>query len=234
VRIAVQDNGIGIAEDNLSRIFGMFAQAAVPPDRAPEGLGIGLSLVSRLLEMHGGSLSATAPASAWAAPSRSSCRCCAPRRRSAAAGEAAAAAPAPPGAGRQAPRAAGRRQYRRDGDDGLPAGRDGLRGLTTPDASQLVELALARQPDVIVLDIGLPGVDGYELARMLKRHPQLGGIRLVAHTGYGSPEDRSKARRRGSMRTWSSRRSWMTSRRRCRADRRYGGHGVPTLRRGNS
>jgi signal transduction histidine kinase len=58
VRIAVQDNGIGIAADNLSRIFGMFAQAAVPPDRAPEGLGIGLSLVSRLLEMHGGSLSA--------------------------------------------------------------------------------------------------------------------------------------------------------------------------------
>jgi signal transduction histidine kinase len=56
VRIAVQDNGIGIAEDNLPRIFGMFAQAAVPPDRAPEGLGIGLSLVSRLLEMHGGRL----------------------------------------------------------------------------------------------------------------------------------------------------------------------------------
>ncbi|MFS2020179.1 ATP-binding protein, partial [Massilia sp. CT11-108] len=61
VRIAVRDNGIGIAEDNLSRIFGMFAQAAVPPDRAPEGLGIGLSLVSRLLEMHGGRLSATSP-----------------------------------------------------------------------------------------------------------------------------------------------------------------------------
>jgi nitrogen-specific signal transduction histidine kinase len=61
VRITVQDNGIGIAEDNLPRIFGMFAQAAVPPDRAPEGLGIGLSLVSRLLEMHGGRLSATSP-----------------------------------------------------------------------------------------------------------------------------------------------------------------------------
>ena len=61
VRIAVQDNGIGIAEDSLPRIFGMFAQAAVPPDRAPEGLGIGLSLVSRLLEMHGGRLSAISP-----------------------------------------------------------------------------------------------------------------------------------------------------------------------------
>ena len=61
VHIAVHDNGIGIAEDNLPRIFGMFAQAAVPPDRAPEGLGIGLSLVSRLLEMHGGQLHAESP-----------------------------------------------------------------------------------------------------------------------------------------------------------------------------
>jgi CheY-like chemotaxis protein len=73
----------------------------------------------------------------------------------------------------------------------------GYEAITTPDAAQLVELALARQPDVIVLDIGLPGVDGYELARMLKRHPQLGGTRLVAHTGYGSPEDRRKAREAG-------------------------------------
>ena len=58
VRIAVSDNGIGIAEDNLSRIFGMFAQAAVPPDRAPEGLGIGLSLVRGIVELHGGSVCA--------------------------------------------------------------------------------------------------------------------------------------------------------------------------------
>ena len=45
--------------------------------------------------------------------------------------------------------------------------------------------------------IGLPGVDGYELARMLKQHPQLKSIRLVAHTGYGSPEDRRKAHAAG-------------------------------------
>jgi CheY-like chemotaxis protein len=73
----------------------------------------------------------------------------------------------------------------------------GFDACTTADASHLVELALERQPDVIVLDIGLPGVDGYELARMLKQHPVLGSIRLVAHTGYGSPEDRRKAQEAG-------------------------------------
>jgi CheY-like chemotaxis protein len=56
---------------------------------------------------------------------------------------------------------------------------------------------LTKRPDVIVLDIGLPNVDGYEVARMLKRHPELQSIRLVAHTGYGSPEDRRKAQEAG-------------------------------------
>jgi CheY-like chemotaxis protein len=69
----------------------------------------------------------------------------------------------------------------------------GYEPYTTADAGHLVDMALERRPDVIVLDIGLPGVDGYELARMLKRHPQLNATRLVAHTGYGSPEDRRKA-----------------------------------------
>jgi CheY-like chemotaxis protein len=50
---------------------------------------------------------------------------------------------------------------------------------------------------VIVLDIGLPNVDGYKVARMLKRHPELKAIRLVAHTGYGSPEDRRKGMEAG-------------------------------------
>jgi CheY-like chemotaxis protein len=73
----------------------------------------------------------------------------------------------------------------------------GYEAHTTADAGNLVQMALELRPDVIVLDIGLPGVDGYELARMLKRHPQLASIRLVAHTGYGSPEDRRKAQEAG-------------------------------------
>jgi CheY-like chemotaxis protein len=73
----------------------------------------------------------------------------------------------------------------------------GYEAYTTADAAHIVELALARRPDVIVLDIGLPNIDGYEVARMLKRHPELRDIRLVAHTGYGSPEDRRKAHEAG-------------------------------------
>ena len=193
VHIAVTDNGIGIAGDNLSRIFGMFAQAAVPPDRAPEGLGIGLSLVSRLLEMHGGSLRAESPGIGMGSTftvelpvlrtSGSECRGGAARAEDAAS----------------------------DGlrvllvDDNVDAmemmgfllAEMGHEAWTTSDADRIEEIALQHKPQVIVLDIGLPGADGYQLARMLKANPQLAHIRLVAHTGYGSPEDRLRAQEAG-------------------------------------
>jgi PAS domain S-box-containing protein len=191
VRISVRDDGIGIAEDNLVRIFGMFAQAAVPPDRAPEGLGIGLSLVSRLLEMHGGRLSATSPGIGLGSTFTVEL----PVLRTAAGEQ----PQAPVQEAAQAPGNSGRRVLLVD--DNVDAmemmafllAEMGYEPYTTADAGHLVDMALERRPDVIVLDIGLPGVDGYELARMLKRHPQLNAIRLVAHTGYGSPEDRRKA-----------------------------------------
>ena len=68
---------------------------------------------------------------------------------------------------------------------------------TTSDPAKIEEMALEHKPQVIVLDIGLPGVDGYQLARMLKANPQLAHIRLVAHTGYGSPDDRRRAQEAG-------------------------------------
>jgi signal transduction histidine kinase len=198
VRIAVQDNGIGIAEDNLSRIFGMFAQAAVPPDRAPEGLGIGLSLVSRLLEMHGGHLSVTSPGIGLGSTFTVEL----PVLRTMA---------VQPGASVAATDADAEAQNGSGGrrvllvDDNVDAmemmafllAEMGYEAYTTADASHLEQLALEKNPDVIVLDIGLPGVDGYELARMLKQHPTLKSVRLVAHTGYGSPEDRRKAQQAG-------------------------------------
>ena len=193
VRIDVIDNGIGIAEDNLPRIFGMFAQAAVPPDRAPEGLGIGLSLVSRLLEMHGGQLRAESPGIGMGSTFTVEL----PVLRVTGAEEGAAAPEATPGA------AGGLRVLLVDDNIdamemmGFLLSEMGHEARTTHDASQIVPLALQHRPQVIVLDIGLPGADGYELARMLKAHPELKHIRLVAHTGYGSPEDRRKAQEAG-------------------------------------
>jgi CheY-like chemotaxis protein/two-component sensor histidine kinase len=191
VRVAVQDNGIGIAEDNLPRIFGMFAQAAVPPDRAPEGLGIGLSLVSRLLEMHGGRLSACSPGIGLGSTFTVELPVLRIEHEPLPQGGASVAVS-------QAPAEGLRVLLVDDNADamemmGFLLREMGHEAVTTQDAHRIIPLAREHRPDVIVLDIGLPGLDGYELARMIKREPELAGIRLVAHTGYGSPEDRKKA-----------------------------------------
>ena len=193
VRIAVRDNGIGIAEDNLPRIFGMFAQVEVPPDRAPEGLGIGLSLVSHLIELHGGRLSADSPGIGLGSTFTVEL----PVLR--------VTQSAQPDGDVQCTHKEGAGMRVLLVDDNVDAmemmgfllGEMGYETCTTADASQIEALALHHKPDVIVLDIGLPGVDGYEVARRIKRNPALANIRLVAHTGYGSPEDRRRAQEAG-------------------------------------
>jgi PAS domain S-box-containing protein len=194
VRVAVHDNGIGIAEDNLPRIFGMFTQAAVPPDRAPEGLGIGLSLVSQLLEMHAGRLTAESPGIGLGSTFTVELPvlCTTP-------------AGAAEGCAHEQDAGAGGGLRVLLVDDNIDAmemmgfllTEMGHEAVTTHEAENIIPLALRHRPQVIVLDIGLPNVDGYELARMIKQHPELAHTRLVAHTGYGSPEDRRKAREAG-------------------------------------
>ena len=194
VRIDVIDNGIGIERSNLSRIFGMFAQVSVAPDRAQEGLGIGLSLVSRLLEMHGGRLTATSPGIGLG--SKFTVELPVLRIGTPAAPAVAAPADEQPAPGRL------RVLLVDDNVDamemmGFLLTEMGYDTLAASDAHAVVALALARRPDVIVLDIGLPGIDGYQLARLIKSQPELAHTRLVAHTGYGSPDDRQKARAAG-------------------------------------
>jgi len=196
VRIDVIDNGIGIERGNLSRIFGMFAQVSVAPDRAQEGLGIGLSLVSRLLEMHGGRLSATSPGIGLG--SKFTVELPVLRSGIPAAVEV-VQAPAVPV---QAAPARLRVLLVDDNVDamemmGFLLTEMGYDTLTASDARAVVALALAHRPDVIVLDIGLPCIDGYQLAGLVRAQPELAHTRLVAHTGYGSPEDRQKARDAG-------------------------------------
>ena len=193
VQIAVRDNGIGIAEDNLPRIFGMFAQVDVPPDRAPEGLGIGLSLVSHLIELHGGRLSAQSQGIGMG----STFTVDLPLLRVSAdtAGLDHSEASKQGGSGMRVLLV----------DDNVDAMEMmgfllvemGYETCTTSDAAEIEGLALRHKPQVIVLDIGLPGIDGYEVARRIKKNPELSNIRLVAHTGYGSPEDRRRAMEAG-------------------------------------
>ena len=193
VQIAVRDNGIGIAENNLPRIFGMFAQVDVPPDRAPEGLGIGLSLVSHLIELHGGRLSAQSPGIGMG----STFSVDLPLLRVSAdtAGLDHCEASKQGGSGMRVLLV----------DDNVDAmemmgfllAEMGYETCTTSDAAEIEGLALRHKPQVIVLDIGLPGIDGYEVARRIKKNPALAHIRLVAHTGYGSPEDRRRAMEAG-------------------------------------
>lgn len=193
VQIAVRDNGIGVAEDNLPRIFGMFAQVDVPPDRAPEGLGIGLSLVSHLIELHGGRLSAQSPGIGLG----STFTVDLPLLRV----SADAASPDHAEASKQG--GSGMRVLLVDDNVdamemmGFLLAEMGYETCTTSDATEIEALALRHKPQVIVLDIGLPGMDGYEVARRIKKNPQLADIRLVAHTGYGSPEDRRRAMEAG-------------------------------------
>jgi CheY-like chemotaxis protein len=198
VRIDIIDNGIGIERSNLSRIFGMFAQVSVAPDRAQEGLGIGLSLVSRLLEMHDGRLSATSPGIGLGSTFTVELpvlRTAAPR----------VAIPAPaPVVEVAAPGTPARLRVLLVDDNvdamemmGFLLTEMGYDTITASDAHAVLALAEAERPDVIVLDIGLPGIDGYQLARLIRGTPAIAHTRLVAHTGYGSPEDRQNARTAG-------------------------------------
>jgi len=187
--IAVSDNGVGIAPALLRSVFDLFSQADRSLDRAQGGLGIGLSLVKGLVEMHGGRVSAESEGHGKG----STFRIHLPASRVVAEPEAsqgAASAPAEPG----------RRRVLvvEDNADSAEAmvmllGELGHEVMMVNDGAAAVEAARGFHPDVILLDIGLPGIDGFELARRLRADVETRGARLVAITGYGQPADRERS-----------------------------------------
>jgi signal transduction histidine kinase len=193
VAITVQDNGIGITDYNLPRIFDMFTQGAFAPDRAHDGLGIGLSLVSTLVEMHGGHLKAASDGIGLGSSFTITLPLIdAPSQQ---AGE---ALPAERGRGAAALSII----LVDDNVDSAEVMRELLMVLghdveIAHDGTSALELAALRTPDVMILDIGLPDMDGSELARRLRAMPGFADVRLVAHTGYGAPHDREKTRAAG-------------------------------------
>jgi PAS domain S-box-containing protein len=192
VVIRVRDHGIGIAADQLDRVFEMFTQADTSLERGQAGLGIGLTLVKNLVEMHGGTVEAHSagarqgsefvvrlPISVEGPPPRLDSTPCA------------SALPAP------------RRMLIVDDN------RDSAESLakllqlagneihTAYDGLAAVEAAAALRPEVVVLDIGLPKLNGYEVARRIRALPWGQAMVLVALTGWGQPEDRERSRAAG-------------------------------------
>jgi PAS domain S-box-containing protein len=189
VVLEVADNGVGIAPELQERIFDLFAQADRSPDRSQGGLGIGLALVKSLVELHGGSVACRS-----GGPGQGS-RFVVTLPRAMGLDEPAAAqgdtAPVAPSAARRVLVV----------DDNVDAAQ--MLGMCLEAAGhavmieygpqQALERAATGLPEVCILDIGLPGMDGNELARRLRARPETSGTTLIALTGYGQEQDRQNA-----------------------------------------
>ena len=186
VQLTVRDSGVGIAPELLPHVFDVFVQGTISIDRAQGGLGIGLSLVRRLVELHGGSVSAHSEGSS----SGSTFVIRLPRVEQV---EPALPAPKVAGAGESKPKVL----LIEDNEDGREMmatmlGAFGYPVIQAADGLEGVRAALAEVPDAALVDIGLPGIDGYEVARRLRQEESTRHIRLIALTGYGLEEDQRR------------------------------------------
>lgn len=187
--VTVADSGIGIHPDILPRVFDLFVQERQSLDRSEGGLGLGLAIVRSLVSLHGGFVEAASPGlgqgSAFVVTLPSA--------------PAEGRGVAPPLSLTRGRRGA---HYRvlvvDDNEDAAAMLADGL-GLSghevqvAHDGPSALSLAKSFRPELGLLDIGLPVMDGYELARLLRADPTLRDMRLVAVTGYGQAKDRSAA-----------------------------------------
>jgi signal transduction histidine kinase len=184
--LRVRDDGIGMSEDLASRAFDLFVQGERSLDRTLGGLGIGLTLVRRLAEMHGGSASARSDGKDKGSELTVRLPAIEPP------------APVPARAPRASPSLSRSILVIEDNDDAreslcrlleftghrVSSAADGAAGLTA---------ALLAKPEVILVDVGLPKMDGYEVAQRIRVTSGDWRPFLVALTGYGLPEDRSRA-----------------------------------------
>jgi signal transduction histidine kinase/ActR/RegA family two-component response regulator len=191
--IRVRDSGVGIAPELLPRVFDLFTQADRSLARSRGGLGIGLTVVRRLVELHGGTVVATSPGLGQGS-------------------EFVIRLPALPGAAveeggvpEEPPRAAAAPRRVLVVDDNVDAAQSTavllrFQGHTVEvahDGAAALEAVRAFRPEVLLLDIGLPGLSGYDVARALRARPEGQGLVIAAVTGYGQDEDRCRAREAG-------------------------------------
>jgi PAS domain S-box-containing protein len=188
--VAVEDTGVGIPAPMLPRVFEIFTQVDRSLERSQGGLGIGLSIARQLVEMHGGSIEAHSDGHGLG--SRFHVRL-------------PVATPADEAAGKQRDEAApsGARPGRRIlvVDDNVDSASTLSRMLklmgnvtrTAHDGLQALDAAAEFRPDVMLMDIGMPRLNGYEAARRIRAQPWGRGVVLVALTGWGQEEDRRRA-----------------------------------------
>jgi len=187
-RIAVLDNGIGMAPDLVTSAFELFRQGKRTPDRTQGGLGIGLALVRSLVQLHGGQVSAASAGEGLGSVVAVTFPLRAP--------DSAPPQAAPPAAHADTPASNALRVLVVDDNaDSAELVAMYLRmvgHVVVTEFNAAAALAKARsfRPQICFLDIGLPDLDGNELARRLRRLPGLEGARLAAMTGYGQPLDR--------------------------------------------
>jgi PAS domain S-box-containing protein len=187
VTISVADSGVGLAPEALDAVFTMFSQVKSTPDRSTGGLGIGLALARALVQLHGGTIEAHSEGIGHG--SEFTIRI--PRL---AAVVEAAPAPTP------APALAVRRRVliaddNRDAADSLAMllEMDGHEVTVVNDGGQALASIEKLQPEVALLDIGMPELDGYEVARRVRLRPQGRELLLIAVTGWGQESDRARA-----------------------------------------
>jgi PAS domain S-box-containing protein len=196
VTIRVRDTGMGVDPDLLPHVFDLFTQADRTPDRSQGGLGIGLTLVKRLVELHGGSVEAHSEGLGSGA--EFIVRLPALEASSEPVKKMPARVPVAAPADARSLRIL-------IVDDNVDAA-DSIAMLLNMEGHETRSVNTARaallavpdfQPEVVLLDIGLPEMDGYEVARRLRAQNGMHGMRLVAVTGYGQPADRRRAQAAG-------------------------------------
>jgi CheY-like chemotaxis protein len=190
--VHITDNGIGIAPEMIDRIFELFTQGDRSVSRAQGGLGIGLTLVKRILEAHGGTVTALSdgrahgsefivhlPAITIAEPGLSASRL-------------------PLSGDGASPSNTRRIIVADDNRDAADTTAMMLRALghevrACYDGRQALDEGASFQPDTMLLDIGMPGLSGYEVARRIRDEPWGADVALIALTGWGQTEDRRRS-----------------------------------------
>lgn len=190
VVVRVRDEGTGIAPDKLEAVFDMFTQVEPAARRSHGGLGIGLTLARRLAALHGGTLTASSPGRGQGSTFEV--------RLPVAAAEPEAA---PRGPTRHLP--SSRRVLvvddNRDAAMTLAAllQQAGHDTEVAYDGRQAILMAASSPPEVVVLDLGMPGMNGYDVCRRLRAEPWAAGMRIIALTGWGQEADKRKSRAAG-------------------------------------